>query len=55
MRSGAEFNQIRRYIEWNPVKAGLVASPEDFPWSSAYKEGGLQPARGFSPASSERG
>jgi len=24
-----------RYIERNPVRAGLVASPEDYPWSSA--------------------
>ncbi len=23
-----------RYIEWNPVRAGIVAHPEDFPWSS---------------------
>jgi putative transposase len=30
-----EFDRIRRYIENNPVKAGLVAAPEDFLWSSA--------------------
>jgi putative transposase len=30
-----EHDRIRRYIENNPVKAGLVASPEDFLWSSA--------------------
>ncbi len=30
-----EFERIRRYIEWNPVKAGLASRPEDFPWSSA--------------------
>jgi len=24
-----------RYIEMNPVRAGLAASPEDYPWSSA--------------------
>jgi REP element-mobilizing transposase RayT len=30
-----EYDRIRRYIENNPVKAGLVASPEDFLWSSA--------------------
>ena len=35
VRDGAEFQRIERYIEWNPVKAGLVARPEDFPWSSA--------------------
>jgi len=36
VRSETEFAQIRRYIEWNPVKAALVANPEEFPWSSAY-------------------
>jgi REP element-mobilizing transposase RayT len=35
VRSGDEFDRIRHYIESNPVKAGLVAMPEDFPWSSA--------------------
>jgi putative transposase len=30
----SEFDRIRRYIENNPVKAGLVAAPEDFLWSS---------------------
>jgi hypothetical protein len=32
-----EFERIRRYIEWNPVKAGLAANPEAFPWCSAAK------------------
>jgi REP element-mobilizing transposase RayT len=36
VRSDVEFQRIRRYIEWNPVKAGLVAGPTEFPWSSAY-------------------
>lgn len=26
--------QVARYIHLNPVKAGLVVNPEDFPWSS---------------------
>jgi len=34
-----EFERIRRYIEWNPVKAGLAAKPGDFPWSSATRRG----------------
>jgi len=34
-----EFDRIREYIEWNPVKAGLVGKPEDFPWSSATSKG----------------
>ncbi|MGC9947144.1 MAG: transposase [Bryobacteraceae bacterium] len=37
VRNEGEFNQIQRYIEWNPVKAGLVARPEQFPWSSAWR------------------
>jgi putative transposase len=24
-----------RYVEWNPVRAGLVTRPQDYPWSSA--------------------
>jgi putative transposase len=35
VRDDAEFRRIRRYIEMNPVKAGLVTAPEEFPWSSA--------------------
>ena len=35
VRDEAEFQRIARYIEWNPVKGGLVAAPEEFPWSSA--------------------
>ena len=36
VRNDAEFSQIRRYVEWNPVKAALVLDPEEFPWSSAF-------------------
>ena len=36
VRDGTEFKRIASYIEMNPVKAGLVSSPELFPWSSAY-------------------
>jgi putative transposase len=35
VKSGEEFDRIRKYIELNPVTAGLVATAEDFPWSSA--------------------
>jgi REP element-mobilizing transposase RayT len=35
VRDDTEFQRIVRYIEMNPVKAGLVAMPEDFSWSSA--------------------
>jgi len=46
VRSESEFARIRRYIEWNPVKAALVARPEDFPWSSAQAEAGLKSRAG---------
>ncbi len=35
VRNGKEFERIRAYIERNPVTAGLVERPEDWPWSSA--------------------
>ena len=35
VRSAAEFERIRAYIEQNPVTAGLVANAEQFEWSSA--------------------
>jgi putative transposase len=35
VRTEEEFYRIKRYIEINPVKAGLVTRPEDWPWSSA--------------------
>ncbi|MGH9490924.1 MAG: transposase, partial [Terriglobales bacterium] len=35
VRDAAEGVRIRRYIEANPLRAGLAAQPEDFPWSSA--------------------
>jgi putative transposase len=35
VRDGAEWNRIAAYIENNPVRAGLCARPEEFPWSSA--------------------
>jgi type I restriction enzyme R subunit/putative DNA methylase len=45
VRDHAEFLRIRGYIEANPVKAGLVSRPEDFPWSSASIETSLDAAR----------
>jgi REP element-mobilizing transposase RayT len=35
VRDESEFRRIVRYIESNPVKAGLVLTPEEFWWSSA--------------------
>jgi REP element-mobilizing transposase RayT len=37
IRNGDEYGRVVRYIENNPVKAGLVARPEDWRWSSAYR------------------
>ena len=38
VRDSAELRRIRRYIERNPVKAGLVPRSGDYPWSSASGE-----------------
>lgn len=35
VRNAAEFDKIVRYIEMNPVSAGLAERPEDWFWSSA--------------------
>jgi len=35
-RNEDELMRIIRYIEQNPVAAGLASKPENFPWSSAY-------------------
>jgi putative transposase len=37
IRSHGEFAETVGYIESNPVRAGLVAKPEEYPWSSAYR------------------
>lgn len=37
VRDEAERERLRLYIEDNPVKANLVKSPGDWPWSSAAK------------------
>jgi putative transposase len=34
VRGEKDRSQVIRYIHRNPVKRGLVASPEDWPWSS---------------------
>jgi putative transposase len=38
VRNDRERNAIVRYIHLNPVKAGLVDDPEDWPWSSAARQ-----------------
>ena len=40
VRTEAELQRIRGYIERNPVTAGLAKRPEDWPWSSARRRSG---------------
>ena len=39
VRNDREFVKIVRYIEWNPVAAGLVRSVEEWPWTSGLAGG----------------
>ena len=50
VRDDREFNKIAKYIEMNPVNAGLAATPEDFPWSSASCGAGWKPAADWQSA-----
>ena len=43
VRSGEEFRRIESYVLTNPVKAGLAASIEKFPWSSSARGGSGDP------------
>jgi len=38
VRDNAEFEKIKKYIERNPVAAGLASEESDWPWSSARKD-----------------
>jgi REP-associated tyrosine transposase len=38
-----------RYVDLNPVRAGIVAAPEDFPWSSYRARAGLIGGAGLDP------
>jgi REP element-mobilizing transposase RayT len=40
--------RVKRYIEWNPVKAGLATLPEEFLYSSAGRKPGGRP-EGLAP------
>jgi hypothetical protein len=48
IRSDEESARVKHYIEWNPVKVGLVTFPEDFPFSSAGRKPGGRP-EGLAP------
>jgi REP element-mobilizing transposase RayT len=39
-RDEEELTRIARYVECNPVSAGMAAIPGDWPWSSAGLAGG---------------
>ncbi len=39
VRDDEHYRRVVRYIENNPVKAGLVRGPEEWPWSSARYRG----------------
>lgn len=36
IRDEAEFEKVKKYIERNPVAAGLVSEGSEWPWSSAF-------------------
>lgn len=38
IRTGAEFEKVKRYIEQNPVRAGLATASAQWPWSSAAQK-----------------
>jgi len=40
VRQEVEFQRIRRYIEQNPVRAGLATRASQYRWSSAWATGG---------------
>jgi REP element-mobilizing transposase RayT len=39
MRNEKEIVKVARYIENNPVVAGLAARPDEYEWSSAWRPG----------------
>ena len=51
VRSEQEWGRIVRYIENNPVTAGLAARPEGYPWSSAAPTGPVRTPASFTSPS----
>jgi hypothetical protein len=43
VRDERDYEQHRKYIRLNPVRAGLVESPADYPYSSAHEGFSLDP------------
>ncbi len=48
IRDQTHLQQVMEYIHLNPVKAGLVNTPESWPWSSAYPGNANLPIGGSS-------
>ena len=44
IRNAEDYQQHREYIHHNPVKAGLVKLPSEYPYSSAFPGMDLDPA-----------
>ena len=49
VRGDEEMHRIIRYIEQNPVTAGLCATPEQWPWSSARFRQNWHAGQAFEP------
>ena len=43
IRSEKELSSVIAYLEDNPVRSGLAASPEEWRWSSAFREPAARP------------
>jgi putative transposase len=50
VRDQREWDRIARYIESNPMKAGLVSRIEDYQWSSAHKSAQPRAHNGAQPS-----
>ncbi|MFQ5723109.1 MAG: transposase [Terriglobia bacterium] len=54
IRDAEDYERHLRYIEMNPVKRGLCSKPEEYPWSSASGQFGLdEPPQGLKPRGKE--
>ena len=49
VRSDAYVLACYRYIELNPVRAGMVSDPADYRWSSYASNAGIEPAAWITP------
>jgi putative DNA methylase len=49
LRNQAELDRVRKYIELNPVRAGLVSEAAEYRWSSGWAAGGPPAGQGACP------